>query len=88
VIRTLAAALFSLAAVLVPRLSHSATADESFYAKKAEDIPNVPNAIDFAKTADARILIDAGIHAPSAILRAYALPWARPKAARPLAYWL
>jgi tripartite-type tricarboxylate transporter receptor subunit TctC len=48
-------------------------------AKKAEDIPHVPNAIDFAKTADARVLIDAGIHAPSAILRAYALPPGTPK---------
>ena len=43
-------------------------------AKKADDIPNVPNAIDFAKTPDARMLIESGIHAPSAILRAYALP--------------
>jgi tripartite-type tricarboxylate transporter receptor subunit TctC len=48
--------------------------------KKAADIPNVPNAIDFAKTADARTLIDSGIHAPSAILRAYALPPGTPKA--------
>ena len=48
-------------------------------AKKAEDIPNVPNAIDFAKTPDARTLIEAGIHAPSAILRAYALPPGMPK---------
>jgi tripartite-type tricarboxylate transporter receptor subunit TctC len=47
--------------------------------KKAADIPNVPNAIDFAKTADARVLIDSGIHAPSAILRAYALPPGTPK---------
>ena len=47
--------------------------------KKAADIPNVPNAIDFVKTADARVLIDSGIHAPSAILRAYALPPATPK---------
>jgi tripartite-type tricarboxylate transporter receptor subunit TctC len=47
--------------------------------KKAADIPNVPNAIDFAKTADARTLIDSGIHAPSAILRAYALPPGTPK---------
>jgi hypothetical protein len=39
----------------------------------------VPNAIDFAKTADARILIEAGIHAPSAILRACALPPGTPK---------
>src|SRR5262245_17791740 len=48
-------------------------------AKKAEDIPNVPNAIDFAKTPNARTLIEAGIHAPSAILRAYALPPGVPK---------
>ncbi len=47
--------------------------------KKAEDIPNVPNAIDFAKTPDARLLIESGIHAPSAILRAYALPPGTPK---------
>jgi tripartite-type tricarboxylate transporter receptor subunit TctC len=47
--------------------------------KKAEDIPNVPNAIDFAKTPDARTLIESGIHAPSAILRAYALPPGTPK---------
>jgi tripartite-type tricarboxylate transporter receptor subunit TctC len=48
-------------------------------AKKASDIPNVPNAIDFAKTADARLLIDSSIHASSAILRAYALPPGTPK---------
>jgi tripartite-type tricarboxylate transporter receptor subunit TctC len=48
-------------------------------AKKAADIPNVPNAIDYAKTPDARILIESGIHAPSAILRAYALPPGTPK---------
>jgi len=47
--------------------------------KKAADIPNVPNAIDLAKTSDARVLIDSGIHAPSAILRAYALPPGTPK---------
>ncbi len=47
--------------------------------KKAEDIPQVPNAIDFAKTPDARLLIESGIHAPSAILRAYALPPGTPK---------
>ncbi len=46
---------------------------------QADDIPNVPNAIDHAKTADARVLIDSGIHAPSAILRAYALPPGTPK---------
>ena len=48
-------------------------------AKKADDIPNVPNAIDLAKTPDARVLIESGIHAPSAILRAYALPPGTPK---------
>jgi tripartite-type tricarboxylate transporter receptor subunit TctC len=50
------------------------TAIVQINAKKADDIPNVPNAIDLAKTPEARVLIDSGIHAPSAILRAYALP--------------
>lgn len=48
-------------------------------AKKADDIPNVPNAIDYAKTPEAKILIQSGVHAPSAILRAYALPPGTPK---------
>jgi tripartite-type tricarboxylate transporter receptor subunit TctC len=48
-------------------------------AKKADDIPNVPNAIDYTKTPDARVLIESGIHASSAILRAYALPPGTPK---------
>jgi tripartite-type tricarboxylate transporter receptor subunit TctC len=48
-------------------------------AHKAADIPNVPNAIDFAKTPEAKVLIDSGVHAPSAILRAYALPPGTPK---------
>jgi tripartite-type tricarboxylate transporter receptor subunit TctC len=48
-------------------------------AKKASDIPNVPNAIDYAKTQEAKQLIEADIHAPSAILRAYALPLGTPK---------
>ncbi|HKY06640.1 MAG TPA: tripartite tricarboxylate transporter substrate-binding protein [Candidatus Binatia bacterium] len=48
-------------------------------AKKAADIPNVPNAIDYAKTPDARVLIESGTHAPSAILRAYAMPPGTPK---------
>ncbi|HEY5542435.1 MAG TPA: tripartite tricarboxylate transporter substrate-binding protein [Candidatus Binatia bacterium] len=48
-------------------------------AKKASDIPNVANAIDYAKTPDARLLIESGIHASSAILRAYALPPDTPK---------
>ena len=42
--------------------------------KKAADIPHVPNAIDVAKTSEAKQLIEAGVHATSAILRAYALP--------------
>ena len=46
--------------------------------KKADDIPNVPNAIDLPKLRRA-ILIESGIHAPSAILRAYALPPGTPK---------
>ena len=48
-------------------------------AKKAHDIQNVPNAIDHAKTAEAKALLEAGVHAPSAILRAYALPPGTPK---------
>lgn len=47
--------------------------------QKAADIPNVPNAIDYAKTAEAKVLIESGVHAPSAILRAYALPPGTPK---------
>jgi tripartite-type tricarboxylate transporter receptor subunit TctC len=39
----------------------------------------VPNAIDYAKTAEARVLIESGVHAPSAILRAYALPPGTPR---------
>ncbi len=48
-------------------------------AKKAADLPSVANAIDYAKTNEARQLIDAGVHATSAILRAYALPPGTPK---------
>ncbi|HUR72229.1 MAG TPA: tripartite tricarboxylate transporter substrate-binding protein, partial [Candidatus Limnocylindrales bacterium] len=48
-------------------------------AKKAHDIQQVPNAIDQAKTAEAKALLEAGVHAPSAILRAYALPPGTPK---------
>ena len=42
--------------------------------KKAADIPHIPNAIDFAKTPESKQLIEAGVHATSAILRSYALP--------------
>jgi tripartite-type tricarboxylate transporter receptor subunit TctC len=48
-------------------------------AKKAHDIQQVPNAIDHAKTAEAKALLEAGVHAPSAILRAYALPPGTPR---------
>jgi tripartite-type tricarboxylate transporter receptor subunit TctC len=48
-------------------------------AKKASDIPNVPNAIDHAKSPEARQLIESGVHANSTILRAYALPPGTPK---------
>jgi tripartite-type tricarboxylate transporter receptor subunit TctC len=47
--------------------------------KKAADMPNVPNAIDYAKTQEAKQLIGAAIHAPSAILRSYSLPPGTPK---------
>jgi len=47
--------------------------------QKADDIPNVPNAIDYAKTPEARVLIDSGVHAPSAVLRAYTLPPGTPR---------
>ncbi len=47
--------------------------------KKAADIPNVPNAIDYAKSPEARVLIESGIHAPSAILRVYAMAPGTPK---------
>ena len=48
-------------------------------AKKAHDIQQVPNAIDQVKTPEAKALLEAGVHAPSAILRAYALPPGIPK---------
>ena len=40
--------------------------------EKASDIPNVPNAIDYAKTPEAKA-VNRHRHANSAILRAYAL---------------
>jgi len=43
------------------------------------DLPRVPLAISFAKTAEARQLIEAGVHRPSAITYAYALPPGTPK---------
>lgn len=47
--------------------------------KKHPEFPNVPNAIDYAKTDDARMLIETGVHHPGAVLRAYALPPGTPK---------
>lgn len=47
--------------------------------KKHPEFPNVPNAIDYAKTDDARMLIETAVHHPGAILRAYALPPGTPK---------
>jgi len=47
--------------------------------KKHPDLLNVPNAIDYAKTEEARQLIRAGIHDQSAIMRLYSLPPGTPK---------
>lgn len=43
------------------------------------DLPNVPQAIKFAKTEEARKMIDVGIHGDSDIVRTYTLPPATPK---------
>lgn len=43
------------------------------------DLPKVPLAINFAKTPEARQLIEAGIHQPSAITYGYSLPPGTPK---------
>jgi tripartite-type tricarboxylate transporter receptor subunit TctC len=43
------------------------------------DLPNVPQAIKFAKTDEARKLIEIGIHADSDIVRTYTLPPETPK---------
>jgi len=47
--------------------------------KAHPELAQVPNAIDFAKTEDARLLIRFGIHEPAAITRPYGLPPATPK---------
>lgn len=49
-----------------------------------EEIPPLSNAIDFVKITGARILSDAGIHAPWAILHAYAWPDTPPRVAADL----
>jgi tripartite-type tricarboxylate transporter receptor subunit TctC len=43
------------------------------------ELPQVPNAIEYAKTDDGRRLIQAAIHDPAVILRVYALPPGTPK---------
>ena len=48
-------------------------------AKAHPDLLTVPLAIDFARTEEARQLIQAGIHGPSAVTYAYALPPGTPK---------
>ncbi|HEV8341885.1 MAG TPA: tripartite tricarboxylate transporter substrate-binding protein [Candidatus Binatia bacterium] len=47
--------------------------------ERLPDLPNVPNALEHAKTEEGREIIRAAILSPSAILRAYALPPATPK---------
>ena len=42
--------------------------------KAHPDLPKVPLTISFAKTAEARQLIEAGVHQPSALTYAYSLP--------------
>jgi tripartite-type tricarboxylate transporter receptor subunit TctC len=48
-------------------------------AKAHPDLPKVPLSIGFAKTPEARQLIEAGVHQPSALTYAYSLPPAMPK---------
>jgi len=43
------------------------------------DLPKVPLAINFAKTEEARKLIEVGVHDPAAIVRPYTLPPGTPK---------
>lgn len=47
--------------------------------KPHSDLPNVPLSISFAKTPEARQLIEAGVHQPSAITYGYSLPPGTPK---------
>ena len=47
--------------------------------KKHPDLPDVPNALDLAKTDDARQLIKIGIIDPATMVRALTLPPATPK---------
>ena len=47
--------------------------------KRHPDMPNVPNAVEYAKTDDGRMLLEAAVHNPGAVLRVYALPPGIPK---------
>jgi tripartite-type tricarboxylate transporter receptor subunit TctC len=47
--------------------------------QRLPDLPNVPNALEYAKTEESREIIRAGILNSAAILRAYALPPGTPK---------
>jgi tripartite-type tricarboxylate transporter receptor subunit TctC len=47
--------------------------------KTHPDLPNVPQAIKFAKSDEARRMIDVGIHGDSDIVRTYTLPPGTPK---------
>ncbi|HEX2930526.1 MAG TPA: tripartite tricarboxylate transporter substrate-binding protein [Candidatus Binatia bacterium] len=47
--------------------------------KAHAELPKVPLAISFAKTAEARQLIESGVHQPSAITYGYSLPPGTPK---------
>jgi tripartite-type tricarboxylate transporter receptor subunit TctC len=47
--------------------------------KTHPDLPNVPQAIKFAKSEEARTMIEVGIHGDSDIVRTYTLPPATPK---------
>jgi tripartite-type tricarboxylate transporter receptor subunit TctC len=42
--------------------------------KKIAELPNVPNAIDYVKSADGRQLIESGIHDPLTIIYLYSVP--------------
>jgi tripartite-type tricarboxylate transporter receptor subunit TctC len=48
-------------------------------AKAHPDLPKVPLAINLAKTAEARRLIEVGIHSDSSVVRSYTLPPGTPK---------
>jgi hypothetical protein len=59
--------------------SGDATVVLQIASKPHPDLPKVPLAIDYARTDEARELIDAGIHKTQVILRSYVLPPRTPK---------